>query len=170
MSEDEATNTFTIGSVEIKQLEQQREVDGNGNFTGDLEDFENDKQLIPVIDNSNAKDDVNFQDKIVTVQNIGKNDAYVQTFVAIPKALADANVLYIQAGDQGGWEAAVDAGVVLESAIVDGSQSTTEYRVFKYVYNTFLAAKADGATAYPTTTLWRMPASPSTRPALVNIP
>jgi len=98
MASDEATNTFTIGSVEIQQVEEQR-VDQTKEFTTDnLEAFENDKQLIPVISNTTPADDPNFQDKYVTVDNIGKNAAYVQTFVAVPEALIDSGVLYIQAG------------------------------------------------------------------------
>lgn len=152
MDDDEVTNTFTIGSVEIEQIEQQRKVDANGNYTTELEAFVNDKQLIPVISDANAKNDVNFQDKIVTVKNLGKNDAYVQVFVAVPKVLADAGVLFVQAGDQGDWEVPADMGTVVESAIVEGSTSTAEYRIYKYVYNKALLAKAEGQAEYPVTT------------------
>lgn len=139
MASDEATNTFTIGSVEIQQVEEQR-VDSTKEFTAtdNLEAFENDKQLIPVISNTTPTDDPNFQDKYVTVDNIGKNAAYVQTFVAVPEALIDSGVLYIQAGSQGGWAAPVDVATVEESAIVEGSTSTVKYAVYKYVYNSAL--------------------------------
>ena len=139
MASDEATNTFTIGSVEIQQVEEQR-VDQTKEFTTDnLEAFENDKQLIPVISNTTPTDDPNFQDKYVTVDNIGKNAAYVQTFVAVPEALIDSGVLYIQAGSQGGWAAPVDVATVEESAIVEGSTSTVKYAVYKYIYSSALA-------------------------------
>lgn len=153
MDDDEATNTFTIGSVEVEQIEQQR-VDQTKAFTeaGNLEAFDNDKQLIPVIRNESPTDDPNFQDKYVTVKNLGKNDAYVQVFVAVPKVLADANVLFVQAGSQGGWAAPVDMGTIAESAIVEGSTSAAEYRIYKYVYTAPLLAKADGTTVYPVTT------------------
>ncbi|MBQ8558582.1 MAG: hypothetical protein IJ439_01145 [Tyzzerella sp.] len=145
MDSDEVTNTFTIGSVEIEQIEQQRKIVADA-FTSELEAFQNDKQLIPVIRNDNAKNDKNFQDKIVTVKNIGKNDAYVQTYVAVPEVLIDANVLRIYGGTQGGWATPVEVGTVEESAIVDGSTSTVKYAVFKYVYNSKLAV---GATTTP---------------------
>lgn len=143
MDSDDATNTFTIGSVEIVQNEEQR-VDPNKGFTetDNLEAFVNDKQLIPVISNDTPTDDPNFQDKYVTVDNIGKNGAYVQTFVAVPEALIDSGVLYIQAGSQGGWAAPVDVATVEESAIVEGSTSTVKYAVYKYVYNSQLAKDA----------------------------
>jgi predicted ribosomally synthesized peptide with SipW-like signal peptide len=152
MDEDEVTNTFTIGSVEIEQIEEQRKLDAEGKYTSELEAFVNDKQLIPVISDANAKNDVNFQDKIVTVKNLGKNDAYVQVFVAVPRVLADAKVLFVQAGNQNDWEPPVDMGIVAENAIVEGSTSAAEYRIYKYVYTKPLLAKADGATVYPVTT------------------
>ena len=152
MDDDEVTNTFTIGSVEIEQIEQQRKVDANGNPTEELEPFVNDKQLIPVISDAAAKSDVNFQDKIVSVRNIGKNDAYVQVFVAVPEVLAEAKVLFVQAGDQDGWEAPAIVDTVAESAIIEGSTSTAMYRIYKYVYSTALLAKAEGQTEYPVTT------------------
>lgn len=154
MDSDEATNVFTIGSVEIEQIEQQRKVDENGVVTDELEPFVNDKQLIPVINDNNAKNDVNFQDKIVTVKNIGKNDAYVQTFVAVPSALVDvdAPVLKVQIGLAGGWTKAEETWTVQEKDILGEGDSTASYTVFKYVYDSILAAKADNATEYPVTT------------------
>ena len=143
MDSDEATNVFTIGSVEIEQHEQQRKKDTEGNYTSELEAFVQNKQLIPVGSNATAKSDKNFQDKIVTVQNKGKNDAYVQTFVAVPKALADAGVLHIynNGATTYGWTKSATTYTVAESAIVDGG-SAAEYTVYKYTYNSTLAAGA----------------------------
>ena len=142
---DEATNVFTIGSVEIEQIEQQRVVDASGAVTGDLEAFANDKQLIPAIDNTNGTADPNFEDKIVTVKNKGKNAAWVQTFVAVPKVLNDAGILHVHTnqGQAGyGWAAPVAVGTVTEDALVTGGSATLEYTVYKFLYNTTLAAGA----------------------------
>lgn len=70
-----ATNTFTIGNVKIELNEQQ--VGENG----ELEEFEQDKKLMP------GTDSVNAVDKIVTVENTGSNDAWVWVDLYIPKAL-----------------------------------------------------------------------------------
>lgn len=104
---DEATNVFTVGGVQIKLHEQQR--DGEG----DLEDFEDEKILLPVVGSAQgAKDKYglptaeNYVDKIVTVENTGKSDAYVRVLVAIPAALEGVkddgsdNVLYWDVGNK----------------------------------------------------------------------
>ena len=135
MDEDETTNVFTIGSVEIEQLEKQYDDEGN------LVDFEQNKQLIPVISNQTPENDPNYQDKIVTVENKGKNAAWVQTFIAVPKALNDAGVLHLDT-NEGDWAAPVAVGSVTEDKIVDGGSTTLEYNVYKFVYNTTLAAAA----------------------------
>lgn len=69
-----AENTFTIGNVKIELNEQQVGKDG-------LEEFEQDKKLMP------GTSDVNAVDKIVTVENTGNNDAWVWVDLYIPKAL-----------------------------------------------------------------------------------
>ena len=83
---DSAKNVMTVGSVEIEQLEQER--DGS--------DFKQDKPLLPAVydqfEHVNAAlngynvDIVEFPnviDKFISVQNTGKNAAYVRTIVAI---------------------------------------------------------------------------------------
>ncbi len=141
VDDDEATNVFTIGSVEIEQLEQQRVVDANGDYTTELEDFENDKMMIPVIENDTAISDVNFQDKIVTVKNIGKNAAFVQTFVAIPASLDNADILHINHTANNGWtaDATPVATGVPEKQIAGEGDSTLAYNIYRFVYNTELA-------------------------------
>ena len=144
MDTDEVKNVFTIGSIEIIQHEQQYDENGN------LEPFENDKMLIPVIDNNNAINDDNFQDKIVTVENIGKNNAYVQTYVAVPASLDNAGVVHIYDENlaANGWTLVTDvdnslAGdqVKFLDVIIDGML----YNVYLYRYNTVLASKATTA-------------------------
>lgn len=100
---DEATNNFTVGSVEIKQHEV----------------FDATKaQLIPVISNDMPEDDPNFIEKKVSVENIGRNPAYVQTFVAVPAELDKTGVLHVRNNATGatgnGWVA------------VDGNPATSE--------------------------------------------
>lgn len=145
MDEDEATNVFTMGSIEIEQLEQQREVGTDGNYTGALVDFEDGKLLLPVISNDTPDDDPNYQDKIVTVKNVGKNGAFVQTFIAVPKALDETGVLRLDtnvgtAGDT--WAAPVAVGTVTEDKIADGGNAALQYNIYKFVYNTTLASGA----------------------------
>lgn len=89
---DEANNTFTVGNVKIKLIEQQRNADGTA-----LEDFENGKVLNPIIGSAQGDKDKyglptaqNYVDKIVTVQNLS-NDAYVRVYIAVPAALENSN-------------------------------------------------------------------------------
>lgn len=80
---DGDVNVMTVGRVEIKQNEQDR--DGNG--------FEKEQQLLPIVTPAGTKDEVynmypadpNYIDKIVTVTNSGNTDAWVRTLIAIPE-------------------------------------------------------------------------------------
>ena len=80
---DGDVNVMTVGRVEIKQNEQDR--DGNG--------FEQEQQLLPIVTPAGTKDEVykmypadpNYIDKIVTVTNSGNTDAWVRTLIAIPE-------------------------------------------------------------------------------------
>ncbi len=78
---DEATNTFTIGSIEIEQHEKEHDNQGN------LVDFTQNKVLMPIVKMDNPASDPNYEEKIVTVENVGKNPAYVRTSIAIPQTL-----------------------------------------------------------------------------------
>lgn len=136
---DSITNTFNVGGVTVEQIEQQRNPD-----TGELEDFENGKILAPVIDNSNAKDDPygNFKDKIVTVKNIGKSSAYVQTYVAVPSVLDDAGIVHIYDTDavSKGWikqtdvDATKDGDQPFYITVIDGQK----YNVYLYRHTKIL--------------------------------
>lgn len=72
-AEDDATNVFTVGSIDIEQNE----------------DFVQNSQLLPVVpnDTEDPSDDANYVKKVVTVTNTGKNAAYVRTFIAVPASL-----------------------------------------------------------------------------------
>lgn len=69
----EAENVFTMGGVEIELLEKQYGEEGA------LEDFEDDKILMPGVENK--------QDKIVSIKNTGDSNAYVWYEWYIPTVL-----------------------------------------------------------------------------------
>ena len=103
-----ATNTFTVGNVSIKLIEQQRGENG-------LEDFEQSKKLYPIVGSAQGdKDkygmptDKNYVDKMVTIKNTGTESAYIRAYFAIPSALDDGyetfnagkNVLHFNFGNK----------------------------------------------------------------------
>lgn len=104
---DEATNTFAVGNVKIELIEQQRGENG-------LVPFEQNKKLYPIVGSAQGeKDDLgmptakNYVDKMVTIKNTGKSDAYIRAYFAIPSALDDgyetfnagANILHFNFGN-----------------------------------------------------------------------
>lgn len=100
-SQDSDVNVMTVGNVKIELVEQQR--DGNGG----LEDFEQGKELMPIVGSAQGEKDnyglptaENYVDKIVTVKNTGKSDAYVRVLVAVPKAIDDNGALHWNLGDR----------------------------------------------------------------------
>jgi len=90
----QATNTFTVGGVKIELIEQQRNEAGDA-----LVDFVQNKVLMPIAGSAQAaeKDSFglpvvgNYVDKIVTIKNTGKSDAYIRAYFAIPSALDDGS-------------------------------------------------------------------------------
>lgn len=74
----EVKNTFTVGKVQIELVEQQKGENG-------LEDFVQDKTLLPGTSSSNAVS------KIVTVKNTGANDAWVWVDLYIPAYLVSSD-------------------------------------------------------------------------------
>ena len=107
---DKETNTFTAGGVKIDLIEQQ--VGENG-----LEPFEQDQVLMPIVGSAQGEKDQygqpvaeNYIDKIATIENKGKSDAYVRAYFAIPSALDDGydtfnaglNVLHFNFGNNNG--------------------------------------------------------------------
>lgn len=94
---DADVNVMVMGDVQIVQNEQQRIEQGNAE--AGLEEFEQYKSLLPYVTIGNTtkenvtvgdytikmRDNVkNYVDKIVTVTNIGNNDAFVRTIIAVP--------------------------------------------------------------------------------------
>ncbi len=101
-------NIMTVGNIDIELYEMQRNDDASA-----LEEFEQSKQLLPLVGSvQGAKDEwgmpiaaANYVDKIVYLENTGKNDAYVRVLVAIPAALdtignASKNVLHFSYGNR----------------------------------------------------------------------
>jgi len=131
---DSATNVFTVGSVEIEQIEQQRVIDANGNKTAQLEEFADNKVLMPVVNFNHPDADVNYQDKIVTVKSTGKNPAYVFTHIAVPAVLDPILVLDVNVGETDDlW---VPAAVPTTDITLDNGMA---YKVYSYVYTEALS-------------------------------
>lgn len=136
---DQATNTFTLGSVEIEQTETNK--DGTP--------FTQDQQLIPVGSNITPVDDANFIHKQVTVKNTGKNPAYVQTSIAVPAVLDTGLLRWDVNLTTGGWEA-VDGDentdgiqpVGTGAYDLDGDGTAETMNVYQYRYAVELASGA----------------------------
>ena len=117
--EDAVTNVFTVGSIDIVQNEV----------------FEQGSQLIPVVNvgldpSADVTADANFVQKEVNVSNVGANDAYVQTFVAVPAQLDEAGVLHIHVTSDD-W-----IMTRLEDTVtgLDSAQPLLTYSIYKFVY------------------------------------
>ena len=87
---DEATNTFTAGGVKIDLIEQER------NGQDGLQEFTQNQVLMPIVGSAQGEKDAlgqpvakNYVDKMVTIKNTGKSDAYIRAYFAIPSALDD---------------------------------------------------------------------------------
>ena len=84
---DEVTNVFTVGSVDIEQKEV----------------FDEDAaQLLPVVGTDPTVATDNYIEKKVTVANVGRNDAYVQTYVAVPAVLDNNGIIKLYDGNPAG--------------------------------------------------------------------
>lgn len=86
---EKATNTFTAGGVAIDLIEQERGKNG-------LQDFTQNKVLLPIVGSAQGDKDqygqpvaANYVDKMVTIKNTSKSDAWVRAYFAIPSALDD---------------------------------------------------------------------------------
>ena len=105
-------NVFTAGGVKIVLNEQQSNEDGTG-----FEPFEQDQVLMPIVGSAQGDkkpngqpEAANYVDKVVTIANTGKSDAYVRAYFAIPSALDDGyetfnagrNILHFNFGNANG--------------------------------------------------------------------
>ena len=119
-AEDEVTNTFTIGSVDIEIWE-------NGKVTDtDVVEFED--PMLPVVNLDDLVNDPGYFAKVVKVENTGENDAYIRTHIAVPTALVGYLELNIPLN---GWEY-----IGTSAATVDG----VDYTVFTYDHTAAVAA------------------------------
>lgn len=105
---DGAVNVVTVGNVFVEQHEQQRVKNRDGESQRDangkikLEDYDNNRQIVPAVWKEQNKEEVvigdytlkmrdqsvrNYVDKIVTATNTGTTGAYIRTIIAIPEAL-----------------------------------------------------------------------------------
>lgn len=118
-AEDQVSNTFTIGSVQIEIYENDEATQDDTIPFG---------KLTPIVNTTTPSDDVSYFDKVVEVKNTGANDAYIRTHIAVPTALIN----YLQLDmNTAGW-----SNVVITTAQNDA------YTVFTYDH---LAAVAPGA-------------------------
>lgn len=108
---DQATNTFTVGGVKIKLIEEQSNEDHTGfvPYTGD-------KVLMPIVGSAQGEKypngqpkAANYIDKVVTIKNTGKSAAWIRAYYAVPSDLDDgyetfnagANILHGNFGNNG---------------------------------------------------------------------
>ena len=121
---DSDVNVMTLGNVKIEQVEQER------NASGELVEFTQNKPLYPYVGeiawddnqiNINGHDYnmfgeklKNAVDKIVSVKNTGKSDAYVRTWIALEDPF-DTAMIGVNVGGvgytQSGWITATIDGV-----------------------------------------------------------
>ena len=92
-SSDSAVNVMTAGNVQIKLVEQQRNEEGDA-----LVPFKQGKAITPLVGSAQGEKDkfgmpvaANYQDKIISVENTGANEAYVRVLMAVPAVLDDAD-------------------------------------------------------------------------------
>ena len=135
-SSDEDVNVMTLGNVKIEQIEQER------NEKGELVDFTQAKPAYPAVgdiewDEENLlvngvgykvfDDELkNVVDKVVTVKNTGKSDAYVRTIVALEAPGYDPNDLIHLSWNE--TDVKMSAPITLT---IDG----VDYVVFVFTYN-----------------------------------
>lgn len=122
MDTDEVKNVFTVGSIDIEQIEVFDETKA---------------QLIPVVGEDPTVTTDNYIEKNVTVKSIGENDAYVQTFIAVPKILDDKGIVKLYHGDKTGWGEPEEVAVDVE---IDGE--TMKYDIYR-IRHTAALTKGD---------------------------
>ena len=156
---DEETNVFTVGGVKVQLIEQQRNADSTA-----LVPFEQGKVLMPIVGSAQGEQEIvggvtlptaeNYVDKIMTIKNTGKSDAYVRIFVAVPTALQNGqtpnapryDVLHWNFNgdscEEGQW---TDEIVVANPVVING----VEYKIYSRTYTTALEENAvTGTPAY----------------------
>ena len=153
---DQEINTFTAGGVTIDLIEQQVNKDGTA-----LEDFKQEQVLMPIVGSAQGeKDDLgqpvaaNYVDKIVTIQNTGKSDAYVRAYFAIPSALDDGyetfnagvNVLHFNFGNEDGASTYGVQWIWKHGDKWNYFETTIDGVAYNVYYADYYQTLADGAT------------------------
>lgn len=140
---DDADNVFVVGNVQIELVEQQRDENGK------IEAFEDDKTLMPIVGSAQGEKDEyglpvakNYVDKIVTVDNTGKSDAYVRVIVAVPAALDYPDgPLHWNLGDNfNGATPATYAEEVVWKLINTEDVNGVSCNIYTFTYQTAVAA------------------------------
>ncbi len=143
---DEAVNVMTLGNVYIEQIEQERDANGK------LVPFTQAKPAYPavgeiawanngvVVNGAEYKlftpELKNVVDKIVTINNVGKTDAFVRTIVAIEAPDYDPqDLIHINFNEVG----------VTISAPLTTEINGVKYVIFTFTYTEALAAGAKSA-------------------------
>ena len=157
---DEATNTFAVGNVTIKLIEEER--DGNGG----KQDFTQEKKLYPIVGSAQGEKDAlgmptakNYVDKMVTIENTGSEKAYIRAYFAIPSALDDGyetfnagmNILHFNFGNK-----VVDGTVTSTYGVEwnwqhDGKWNYFETTIDGIAYNVYYADYFEAVDADATT-------------------
>ena len=161
---DNATNTFTVGHVDITLNEKQRDIDNHGNKTTNLVNFEQSKTLYPIVGSAQGEKDTlnmptakNYVDKIVTVTNNNSSDAWVRAYFAIPSALdngyetfnASINALHFNFGNDA--SGASTFGTTW-NWMHDGKWNYFETTIGDVAYNVYFADYKEKLPAGETTT------------------
>ena len=151
---DKDVNTMTLGKVEIVQNEQERTEDG------ELDEFTQNKPLYPAVFEGSSipwapedewivagdpawkvvEDNVNVIDKIVTVTNTGKSDAYVRTILAVE---APEGVLIGYGSEQadiilnvnGNYRYTNNNGVLSNNLLCEIDINGVHYQVYEFCYS-----------------------------------
>lgn len=166
-----AKNVMAMGDLKIVQNEQQRAVDEEGKYTGELTEFVDGKLMLPAVYKSNTNNDAwnnpttyggavnvngtdytifgddvvkNAVDKIVTVTNNGTIPAYVRTLFAFEDTGdMSAKVHYAFNANDKGEQIYFPSNNddYLQFTVTDADGHVTTYTVGYYVYDVALAAK-----------------------------
>ena len=158
------TNTFTMGSVDIKLIEKQREIDANGDKTTNLVNFKQGKVLMPIVGSAQGEKDAlglptakNYVDKIATVKNVGKSDAWTRFYFAIPSKLDDGyesfnaglNILHFNFGKDENGDSTDGVSWIWKH---DGKWNYYETKIDGISYNVYYADYATKLAKSETTT------------------
>lgn len=154
-STKDAVNVLTMGDgVAIELIEQQRSEDGSK-----LVDFEQGKELLPIVGSAQGVKDkwgmpadaTNYVDKIVTVENTGRTDAYVRIIVGVPSDLEDSEVangpLHWNLGNNFNGATSETYGKAISWELTEQTTiDNIEYNLYTFTYNDVL--KAGETTEY----------------------